>query len=156
MIIASQLQLLSELGDREKLYVINNTHLEKEPTYYLQSVTRKLWNAWYGGANRVDVLKFLEHLHQAATEDVEEKIARLKEPYVQENYRAFGVMSNPNRTQLESIKEMKTLLIDATNGLQKLQKTYIADTNTLTRLCTLSTEYYNLASMIEDFVKTCS
>ena len=134
------LRVLGQLKSGVKLYVYEESFLCIDLATNTQSLKRRWWNWYYGGADRTQVLVFLQHFSNYLT-----KISSI---WIE------GVNTNAIHCKyyLGALREFKLILPSSITGLKHLQTTYSADPPTEDRLKIITTEFCFLLQKITEFL----
>ena len=145
------LVLLGELEVWDKLY-IDKDQAQSQTWSFLQPVTRKMWNFCFGGADRKQLLTFLETLYYRVFGQSEYYMNMLSKPYVMKNYTGFHAISDSNSEYLESLKKLNNILPQVSIGLSNLTLTYQNDESTCLKLNEIIVHFQKLQDDTRKFV----
>lgn len=150
--IKDSLSVLSTLQLWDKVFIEKTGIIKSDPWTYWQPLSRMLYNWYYGGADRLQLISFLENIYENVELKSLKAIDVLKQLYIKNNIRIYGVVSDTTRTHLEVIESLNELLPESLKGLHKLQVTYSHDNYMQEKLKDITLRYQTLTEKIKAFV----
>ena len=145
--VERNLTVLSELKLWDKLYIDPNENSAiSEQWFRAQPVKRMLYNWSFGGADRKQLVQFINLTYDDMVQVYKQNVSCLDQPYILKNLAFFNVKTDTTEKNIQNITTLYDLLPRVIKGLAVLEETYIQDKD-------ISTQIHNCIDKYSAFLK---